>query len=880
MAPPRQLPPPAATNYKNAIKAFESKNYKKAVKSIDAVLKSVPGHGEALAMSGLIAHSSGQREVGLAKILEGLRADISSPVVWHVKGIAHRNDGELVEAIKCFSRSAKIDGSNFQILRDLHIMQLQTQDYQGMLDTAGKMLVARGSQKPYWISYAVSAHLAGALELAIEVVDQVDKMYEPFRGQPDFLKPSEENQLLLYAARLRAEQGKPGEACAYLDERAARITDKTGLRLARAKYALADGNKETAASLLKELISENPSNTDLHELLQQCDSSNTSLLSYYEAQAAAYPKTRVLRARVLELLPVDAVRDGKSYGDCLKEELRPMLRKGVPAAHKFLRGIIALGTAHRDATVAAVADLVEEGSRKGSTEPPHFLAWGLLLQAAVLSEVGDQAAAIAVIARCIEDTPSFVEAWALQGRIYKRAGDPEKAFQSMDEARKLDLADRYVNNRAAKYAARAGHVTLARELVAMFVRPEYHVDAHLAEMQAAWYCLEMGKGFAAHGNYPRALHLLMRVDGFADEAVTDQAEYANYAFRLSAMSTFIDLVKSTAQRRKTRDCLEASLAAIECWTALADRRIAVYRSVSLDEVKPDEDPELKDLSEAERKKVMKKRRKEQLRAQASATASAEPVEADDMDNSYVVVGGSCLDVPSPTVAVVEKKEKEAVAKINANPDPLKEASALAQKLADAFPAEPRVLVAQATIAIRRRRFAVALRALVALAKVVPRTHGGLALTTTRFLAAYHGPAELICVPPSRASRAELEKWVLRQPHEIPAAIRTIVDATLPALAHGAADATTFVQEHLKVLASADDSVTLVDHVRALQAAKEVRVAAKVADKATLAKYAKASSVQDATNAITECLSVGDSHALSAIKEATLVAHPHMAAAKV
>jgi peptide alpha-N-acetyltransferase len=850
------------------------------VKSIDAVLKAVPGHGEALAMSGLIAHSMGNREEGLAKILEGIRADISSPVVWHVKGIAHKNDEELEEAIKCYARSAKIDGSNFQILRDLHIMQLQTQDYQGMLETAGKMLASRGNQKAYWISYAVSAHLAGALELAVEVVDQVDKMYEPFRtSQPDFVKPSEENQLLLYAARLRAEQGKPGEACAYLEERADRVTDKTGLRDARARYSLAAGDKATAATLLKELISENPSNTEWHDLLQQCESPD-NLLAYYEAQAAAFPKTRVLRARVLELRPVDGTYDGKSYGECLKDELRPMLRKGVPAAHKFLRGIIALSVAHREATVAAVDNLVKEASGDASTEPPHFLAWGLLLQAAVLSEVGDQATALAVIARCIEDTPSFVEAWALQGRIYKRAGDPEKAFQSMDEARKLDLADRYVNNRAAKYAARAGHVTLARELVAMFVRPEHHVDAHLTEMQAAWYCLEMGKGFAALGNYPRALHLLTRVDAFADEAVSDQAEYANYAFRLSAMSTFIDLVKSTTQRRKTRECLEASLAAIDCWIALADRRIAVYRSVSLDEVKPDEDPELKDLSEAERKKVMKKRRKQQLKAQASVTVSAEPVEADDMDNNYVVVGGSCLDVPSPAVATAEKKEKEAVAAINATADPLLEASKLAQKLADAFPTEPRVLVAQATIAIRRRRFAVALRALVALAKVVPRTHGGLALTLTRFLDALHGPAELIRVPPSRASRADLEKWVLRQPHQIPAAVRAVIDVELPTLVYGALDAKAYITAHLETVARAESNVTLVDHVRALQAAKEVGVTAKAAEKAALASYAKASSLQDSLDAIRESLSLGDPQLLTAIKDATRVVYPHASAAKV
>jgi hypothetical protein len=54
--------------------------------------------------------------------------------------------------------------------------------------------------------------------------------------------------------------------------------------------------------------------------------------------------------------------------------------------------------------------------------------------------------------------------------VLKRAGDPLGAAQQMEEARLLDLQDRFLNGKAAKYWLRAGDVKKAEELLALFTK--------------------------------------------------------------------------------------------------------------------------------------------------------------------------------------------------------------------------------------------------------------------------------------------------------------------------------------------------------------------------------------------------------------------------
>lgn len=57
----RPLPKKENDLFKNVVKNYEGKLYKKAVKQADAILKKFPNHGETLAMKGLVLNNMARK---------------------------------------------------------------------------------------------------------------------------------------------------------------------------------------------------------------------------------------------------------------------------------------------------------------------------------------------------------------------------------------------------------------------------------------------------------------------------------------------------------------------------------------------------------------------------------------------------------------------------------------------------------------------------------------------------------------------------------------------------------------------------------------------------------------------------------------------------
>lgn len=66
----------------------------------------------------------------------------------------------------------------------------------------------------------------------------------------------------------------------------------------------------------------------------------------------------------------------------------------------------------------------------------------------------------------------------MKARIYKSAGDRKYAAQLYDEARKLDLADRYLNAVCSRFKIRADQVKEAEETMALFSKEGNELNVH------------------------------------------------------------------------------------------------------------------------------------------------------------------------------------------------------------------------------------------------------------------------------------------------------------------------------------------------------------------------------------------------------------------
>lgn len=74
----RPLPKKEADLFRGVVKHYETKQYKKALKQADAILKKFPNHGETLAMKGLTIHyfAPDKKEEAHSLVKAGIQNDM------------------------------------------------------------------------------------------------------------------------------------------------------------------------------------------------------------------------------------------------------------------------------------------------------------------------------------------------------------------------------------------------------------------------------------------------------------------------------------------------------------------------------------------------------------------------------------------------------------------------------------------------------------------------------------------------------------------------------------------------------------------------------------------------------------------------------------
>jgi len=100
------------TLFKQVLRFYETKQYKKGLKAADAILKKNPNHGETLAMKGLTYNCLNKKDEAHALVKKGLAMNIKSYVCWHVYGLLYRSEGKYDDAVKCYQNALKRDPVN------------------------------------------------------------------------------------------------------------------------------------------------------------------------------------------------------------------------------------------------------------------------------------------------------------------------------------------------------------------------------------------------------------------------------------------------------------------------------------------------------------------------------------------------------------------------------------------------------------------------------------------------------------------------------------------------------------------------------------------------------------------------------------------------
>ncbi|KAJ6342624.1 hypothetical protein OIU78_010540 [Salix suchowensis] len=665
------LPPKEANLFKLIVKSYESKQYKKGLKAADAILKKFPDHGETLSMKGLTLNCMDRKPEAYDLVRLGLKNDLKSHVCWHVYGLLYRSDREYREAIKCYRNALRIDPDNIEILRDLSLLQsksalskvpeAQMRDLTGFVETRQQLLSLKPNHRMNWIGFAVAHHLNSNCSKAVEILEAYEGTLED--DYPPDNERCEHGEMLLYktsttksvsvgsfalklsltpivsqsSISLLEECSSHERALEELHKKESKIVDKLSLKEQEVSLLVKLGRLEEGAELYKALLSINPDNyriaskhssswfcDSIYELshrycegLQRCvglysenglSSSDTDQLdALYKSLGQQYTWSSAVKR-----IPLDFLQ-GNKFREAADNYIRPLLTKGVPSLFSDLSPLYD-HPGKADILEKLILELENSlrisGGYPGRSEkePPSTLMWTLFLLAQHYDRRGQYDVALSKIDEAIKHTPTVIDLYSVKSRILKHAGDLAAAATLADEARCMDLADRYINSECVKRMLQADQVVLAEKTALLFTKDgDQHNNLH--DMQCMWYELASGESYFRQGDLGRALKKFLAVEKHYADITEDQFDFHSYCLRKMTLRAYVEMLKFQDRLHSHAYFRKAAAGAIRCYIKLFD---------SPPKSTAEEDDEMSKLPSSQRKKIRQKQKKAEARAKKEA----------------------------------------------------------------------------------------------------------------------------------------------------------------------------------------------------------------------------------------------------------------------
>ncbi|KAH0920507.1 hypothetical protein HID58_028167 [Brassica napus] len=619
------LPTKEANLFKLIVKSYETKQYKKGLKAADAILKKFPSHGETLSMKGLTLNCMDRKTEAYELVRLGVKNDIKSHVCWHVLGLLYRSDIEYREAIKCYRNALRIDPDNLEILRDLSLLQAQMRDLSGFVETRQQLLTLKPNHRMNWIGFAVSQHLNSNASKAVEILEAFEGTLED--DYPPENELCEHTEMILYKVSLLEESGAFDKALEELHKKESKIVTFLKLIVDKLSYKEQEvsllsklGRLEEAKKLYRVLLSMNPDNYRYYEGLQKClelysengqysSDQIEKLNALYQSLSEQYT-----RSSAVKRIPLDFLQD-ESFKEAVGKYIKPLLTKGVPSLFSDLSSLY---DHPRKPDILEQLLIEMENSIKttrsypGSDvkEPPSTLLWILFFLAQHYDKRGQYDVALGKIDEAIAHTPTVIDLYSVKSRIMKHAGDLTAAAALADEARCMDLADRYINSECVKRMLQADQVTLAEKTAVLFTKEGDQIN-NLHDMQCMWYDLASGDSYYRQGDLGRALKKFLAVEKHYSDIHEDQFDFHSYCLRKMTLRSYVDMLKFQDRLHSFPYFHKAAVKAIRCYLKLHDSPKSTA-----------EEDEMSKLAPAQKKKI-KKQKKAEARAKKEAEGKSE-----------------------------------------------------------------------------------------------------------------------------------------------------------------------------------------------------------------------------------------------------------------
>ncbi|KAI4869974.1 N-terminal acetyltransferase A, auxiliary subunit [Hypoxylon rubiginosum] len=696
---PQPLTSKESSLFRQVIRNYEDKQYKRGLKAAEQILKKNPKHGDTMAMKALIINQQGKTDEAFALGKEALTADMKSHICWHVYGLLYRHQKNFEEAIKAYKFALKLEPESHQIQRDLAFLQIQMRDYQGYIQSRTAMLQARPQLRQNWTALAVAHHLAGNLDQAEKVLTT----YEDSLKVPPSKTDYENSEAVMYKNSIIAETQNYQKALDHLESIAPHNLDRLAVLEVRAEYLSKLGRKEEAVEAYHDLLDRNSEHPDYYTKLVAILGADTSDYSSRKAVYDEYAEKNP-RCDAAKRLPLDFLT-GDDFRKAAQSYLSFMLDKGVPSTFANLKHLYT-DPSKRDTLGSLAHEYLE--SKHASSENVTTNGDALKEEPAALYYLAqhynyhlsrDLAKAMEYVNKGIDLLPSNVEFHMTKARIWKHYGNTQKASETMDQARKLDLKDRYINTKAAKYQLRNDENETALKTMGLFTRNDSPGGPlnDLLDMQSVWYLTEDGEAWVRSGNIGLALKRFHAVYNIFEVWQEDQFDFHSFSLRKGQIRAYVDMIRWEDHIREHPFYTRAALGAIAVYLSMYDSTQATNGVGGSAGTNGDE--------AAEKKKAAKKAKREAQKAEREAVERAAKQDPNK---------------PKGAVAEPVKKDDDPNGlKLAATTDPLAEATKFLAPILQFSPNYIDGQIAGFEVFIRREKYVLALRCLNAALAIDP-----------------------------------------------------------------------------------------------------------------------------------------------------------------
>ena len=154
-------------------KCYEEKQFKSGLRLAKQILGNsrTSKHVETLSYKALCLTGLGRGEEALEVVRTAIKLDIKSPAAWRAYALTVRSQRKYDEAVKCFKNALKLNKEDLDCWRDLSVLQIHMRDLEGFKESRQAICQLKPTQKTSWVSLALSHHLSGEFDIALDMLD-------------------------------------------------------------------------------------------------------------------------------------------------------------------------------------------------------------------------------------------------------------------------------------------------------------------------------------------------------------------------------------------------------------------------------------------------------------------------------------------------------------------------------------------------------------------------------------------------------------------------------------------------------------------------------------------------------------------------------------